>query len=358
MPNDTTGPNSGSSSPPTATGTPGGASLDDEARPRRGSSISCLHATPRRRRISASVSMLRHTCARSGRWRSCSAVALRTTSQPSRSAGGDRLVGGGDRRCGPTARCRRPPAARAAPRRSRSRPPRAVDQDLVDTSCRARHRVHVVRRRPSSPCGLARHAAYSDDPRQRAHGRLDRGVRRHRPAAGGAAGHVGHAQQLRHALRGRGSVETSGLSDCSPTAASTLATSSPVAFERRDVDRDDGVDVGVVDRRVERVLEVLGGRVGAERDRAGRRRSPTATAASAASSPSASELPTMATRRPRGSGWWASSWATSNISSRVSTWITPACRNIASTAACGAQRSGGRRGPSARPASCGRTAPR
>ena len=44
----------------------------------------------------------------------------------------------------------------------------------------------------------------------------------------------------------------------------------------------------------------------------------------------------MATRRPRGSGWWASSWATSNISSRVSTWITPACRNIASTACGGA----------------------
>ena len=50
----------------------------------------------------------------------------------------------------------------------------------------------------------------------------------------------------------------------------------------------------------------------------------------------ASLLPTIATRRPRGNGWWASSWATSNISSRVSTWITPACRNIASTACCGA----------------------
>ena len=44
----------------------------------------------------------------------------------------------------------------------------------------------------------------------------------------------------------------------------------------------------------------------------------------------------MATRRPRGSGWWATSCATSNISSRVSTWITPAWRNIASTAAGGA----------------------
>ena len=55
-----------------------------------------------------------------------------------------------------------------------------------------------------------------------------------------------------------------------------------------------------------------------------------------ASSPRASELPTTATRRPRGSGWWASSWATSNISSRVSTWITPAWRNMASTAWLGA----------------------
>ena len=59
-------------------------------------------------------------------------------------------------------------------------------------------------------------------------------------------------------------------------------------------------------------------------------------AASAASSPRASELPTIATRRPRGSGWWASSWATSNISSSDSTWMIPACRNIASTASPGA----------------------
>ena len=42
----------------------------------------------------------------------------------------------------------------------------------------------------------------------------------------------------------------------------------------------------------------------------------------------------MATRDPLGSGWCASSWATSNISSRVSTWMIPAWRNIASTA-CG-----------------------
>ena len=64
--------------------------------------------------------------------------------------------------------------------------------------------------------------------------------------------------------------------------------------------------------------------------------SPLPTAASAASSAMASELPTSAMRPPRGSGWWASSCPTSNISSRVSTWTTPACLNIASTAAGGA----------------------
>ncbi len=44
----------------------------------------------------------------------------------------------------------------------------------------------------------------------------------------------------------------------------------------------------------------------------------------------------MATRDPVGRGWWASSCATSNISSRVSTWMIPAWRNIASTASGGA----------------------
>ena len=44
----------------------------------------------------------------------------------------------------------------------------------------------------------------------------------------------------------------------------------------------------------------------------------------------------MATREPLGSGWWASSCATSNISSSASTWMIPACRNIASTASGGA----------------------
>ena len=60
--------------------------------------------------------------------------------------------------------------------------------------------------------------------------------------------------------------------------------------------------------------------------------SPAAAHASAARMPGPEELPTIATLRPRGSGWVCSSCAESNSSSRVSTRITPAWRNSASTA--------------------------
>ena len=43
------------------------------------------------------------------------------------------------------------------------------------------------------------------------------------------------------------------------------------------------------------------------------------------------ELPTIATRLPSGSGWWASSVPTSNICATVSTRITPAEANSAAT---------------------------
>lgn len=43
------------------------------------------------------------------------------------------------------------------------------------------------------------------------------------------------------------------------------------------------------------------------------------------------ELPTTATRRPFGSGWWAMSSAVSNICGRVCTRMTPACSNSACT---------------------------
>ena len=63
---------------------------------------------------------------------------------------------------------------------------------------------------------------------------------------------------------------------------------------------------------------------------------PASSQASTASTASASELPTTATRTPAGSGWVATSWATSNITWIDSTRITPARLKSASTAAAGA----------------------
>ena len=63
--------------------------------------------------------------------------------------------------------------------------------------------------------------------------------------------------------------------------------------------------------------------------------SPAPSQASVARIPGPPELPTMATRCPRGSGWEPSTSAMSNSSSRVSTRMTPACRNRASTAMSG-----------------------
>ena len=80
-------------------------------------------------------------------------------------------------------------------------------------------------------------------------------------------GDVGDPQQLGHALgaeEGRDQRLVGLLADRGEHLGDLLAGD----VERRDVDRDHGVDVGVVDRLVERVLEVLGRRVGAQRDRA------------------------------------------------------------------------------------------
>ena len=62
---------------------------------------------------------------------------------------------------------------------------------------------------------------------------------------------------------------------------------------------------------------------------------PAAAQASATRTPSALELVTVATRDPVGSGWYASSWATSNSSVSVSTRMTPACSNNACTRSSG-----------------------
>ena len=60
--------------------------------------------------------------------------------------------------------------------------------------------------------------------------------------------------------------------------------------------------------------------------------SPTASQASAAKIPSPPPFVSTATRGPRGSGCLESSTATSASSSSESAWVTPACRNTASTA--------------------------
>ena len=57
--------------------------------------------------------------------------------------------------------------------------------------------------------------------------------------------------------------------------------------------------------------------------------------ASAARIPGPPAFPTIATRRPGGSGWLARTCATSSNCSSVSTRITPACRKSASTATSG-----------------------
>ena len=80
--------------------------------------------------------------------------------------------------------------------------------------------------------------------------------------------------------------------------------------------------------------------------RAAGSRSPSASQASAHRIPGPPALVSTATRSPRGSGWRASTPATSNISPTVSARITPACANSASTVDVrgGEQRAGVRRG--------------
>ena len=133
------------------------------------------------------------------------------------------------------------------------------------TNCRAAARS-TSPGSAGAPSGVRSHTAYSTTQRERAHRGLHRRVRRHGSPAGGRAGDVGHAEQLRDALGAeerRHQRLVGLLADGSEHVGDLLAGD----VERRDVDRDHRVDLGVVDRLVERVLEVLGGRVGAERDR-------------------------------------------------------------------------------------------
>ena len=141
---------------------------------------------------------------------------------------------------------------------------RVVHQDLVDQVPRrvavGGREVADRRLRHPQPHGVL------DDVGEGAHGGLDGGVRRHGPAAGAGPGDVGHPQQLGDALGAeerRDDRLVGLLADGCEHVGDVLAGAGDV--ERRDEDRDDGVDLGVVDRAVEGVLEVLGRGVGAER---------------------------------------------------------------------------------------------
>ena len=157
------------------------------------------------------------------RW---SAVALRTTSQPrppGRSASS---------RVATTGSLPELDAVGAEQRRRARRGPGPALRVVMRSSLTKRRRAAARRRRASSPRaprsggqprGVLDHAG------ERANRASTARVRRHRAAAGVCPATSGHPQELGHTLGAR-KVETSGLSDCSPTAASTLATSTPVVF--------------------------------------------------------------------------------------------------------------------------------
>ncbi len=93
-------------------------------------------------------------------------------------------------------------------------------------------------------------------------------------------------------------VDTIGLSDCSPTAASTLATSSPLVFSGGMKIATIASTSGLAIAASSAALEVVAAGGGAQGDTGSATLSPAAVAASATSSASASELPTTATRVP------------------------------------------------------------
>ena len=131
-------------------------------------------------------------------------------------------------------------------------------------------------------------------------------------------------------------METTGLTAPAAAAASTRATSSPVV-------RSGGVKITTTESTRSSSNTHRSAAANSSADASGpsvvqssvTTSSPCVAAASIASSVSASELLTIAIVRPFGSGWCASSCATSNISPVVSTLIRPLCRNSASTAVGG-----------------------
>ena len=128
------------------------------------------------------------------------------------------------------------------------------------------HHVDASRSGPRSPRGSASHAVYSTT---RASARTAASTAGYdgtepRPAVDPATS--GHPQQLGDALagqEGRDQRLVGLLADRREHVGHRL----PRGVQRRDEDRHDRVDLGVVDGGVERLLEVLGGGLRAQRDR-------------------------------------------------------------------------------------------
>ena len=142
------------------------------------------------------------------------------------------------------------------------------DQHLVDQPLGAAPWSTLVRARPLAPFGVRSHTAYSTTRASARTAASTAGYDGTEPRPAVRAGDVGHPQQLGDAL-GAEERRDQRLVGLLPHRGEHVGDLLAGDVERRDVDRDHRVDLGVVDRGVEGVLEVLGGGVGAERDRAG-----------------------------------------------------------------------------------------
>ncbi len=118
---------------------------------------------------------------------------------------------------------------------------------------------------PVSRAALS-HTAYSTTAAKRPDGSFYAGIRRHRTTAGGRACGIGHAQQFGDALgaKERRHQRFVRLFADGREHVGDLITRD---VQRWDVDRDHRVHFGVIDRRVERVFEVLRSGVRAQRYR-------------------------------------------------------------------------------------------
>ena len=261
MPKETTGPNSGSSIDRTAIGTPGGAFFWT-TRPACSGDPTMARSVCQASFISSAVSTLRHTCARSGRSRRCSAVALSTTSQPSFLP---TFCACRSEETGIAGQSSMPyDASRAVSSSESSVAPSGCFERTPPTSARAT----PVSRLPGTvvaPSGVRSHTAYSTTLASARTAPSTAGYDGTDPRPAVEPGHVGDAQQLGHALRAeeRRDERLVGLLPHGREHVGDLVSGD---VERRDVHRDHGVDLGVVDGVVERVLEVLGRRLGTQGD--------------------------------------------------------------------------------------------